>query len=98
MEWRIMNKIVLTSVSILSLIIFLTGCDNDNGSDEVNMCKELGYSGVVIENKSLPAVFYCSNGDKTPDGKCFVTLNGEEDIDTCTYREFETDLYVKQIK
>ena len=73
---------VLT-LSILALL--LVGCN-----DTPRGCKTLKYSGMAISNLTNSQIL-CSNGDLSPDGKSYMTSQGNVPIDTVTILKFTKD-------
>lgn len=72
-----MKYIILTLISFI-----LIGC-----SASVDECKEKKYKGIVVERTSENPSIYCSNGDKSPDEKYYLTDDGEKAI--VWYKYFE---------
>ena len=85
----------LKYIGLITMVVIMVGCGKSN---DANMCKKLGYKGAVVETASWPPCYYCSNGEKTKDGKCFKTLEGDKQVKWNWYREFESEMFINQEK
>lgn len=70
----------LKFLSILSLVILLTGC----GENTIIECKQMGFKGITFVSESSIPNLYCSNGTyiTTKDGNQAITSDGLKPINS----------------
>ena len=74
----------------LLLILFgllFVGCSG-RGDATVKDCISSGWAGMVITSDQQTISCYCSNGDKSPSGKSFITHAGNKSVDHFMYFKF----------
>jgi uncharacterized lipoprotein NlpE involved in copper resistance len=70
----------LKILSLLTLVILLTGCDENT----IIECKQMGFKGFTFVSENSTPSLYCSNGTyiTTKDGKEAITSDGLKQINS----------------
>lgn len=70
--------------TLFFIAVVFAGCAGRNDTT-VKECISAGWAGIVITVDSPVISCYCSNGDKSPSGKSFITHAGNKPVDHFMY-------------